>query len=148
MKPNEKMVLFQKINTVRKTKKHPTAASVGYLRLHIVELRGELALVTSSLVGVDDATSSSLVDLLNCELVSSSSLFLVACLNCSIVLLDYSAELGLEDLVLECLGLDNLYALLSRLDIRHFLVLPDDLRQTNKNNLVSSQMLSETQSCR
>jgi len=104
--------------------------------------------VTSSLVYVDGTTHSSLVDLLNCELVCSSSLFLVTGLNSSVELLDNGAELGLEHLVLESLGLDNLYALLSRLDIRHFLVLPDDLRQTNKNNLVNGPAARPQQTVR
>ncbi len=90
-------------------------------KLHIVELESELALVTSSLVGVDNTTSSSLVDLLNSELVSLCCSSLITGLYSSIILLDDGAELRLEHLVLESFCFDNLYALLSRLNIRHFL---------------------------
>ena len=92
--------------------------------LHVVELEGELALLVSSVVLVEGTASSCLVDLLDSSLVSSFSSSLVAGSNSSFKLLNGGTEVVLEHLVLEGLNGNNLYALLSRLNIRHGFFLP------------------------
>ena len=92
--------------------------------LHVVELEGELALLVSSVVLVEDTTSSCLVDLLNCILVCNFCSCLIAGFNSEVELLNDGTEAVLEHLVLEGLNGNNLYALLSRLNIRHGFILP------------------------
>ena len=91
----------------------------GKLLAHCVELLGELALLVSSLVLVNDTVCSSLVDLLDGSSVGCLSSLHVACLQSSIVLLDLGLELGLDHLVLQRLNSGYANALLRRFDIRH-----------------------------
>lgn len=80
--------------------------------LSSVELLSELALLSCSLVLVHKTLSASLVNLLDSELYSLGRLL-------SVSSLDNSLKVGLYHLVLKCLSCDNLYSLLSGLNIRH-----------------------------
>ena len=92
--------------------------------LHVVQLESELALLVSSVVLVEDTTSSCLVDLLNCILVSNFCSCLIAGFNSEVELLNGGTEVVLEHLVLEGLNGNNLYALLRGLNVRHGFFLP------------------------
>jgi len=103
--------------------------------LHVVELEGELALLVSSVVLVEDTTCSCLVDLLYSILVCNFCCCLVTGFNGCVELLDDGAEAVLEHLVLEGLNGNNLYALLSGLNVRHGFFLPFNfLRFDYRNN--------------
>ena len=95
-----------------------------FVLVHGVEQLSELALLVSGCVLVDDVVADSLIHFLNSELVSFQGNCLVACLNGCEELLDCSAELALENLVLKGLGSDYLNALLCTFDIRHNFHLP------------------------
>ena len=66
----------------------------------------------------------SLIDLLDCLLISLSSGGLVVCGKSGGILLHSGTKLGLEYLVLKGLGLDDLNALLCGLDVRQLFHLP------------------------
>ena len=74
----------------------------------------------SRVVLVKDAVSNCLVYLLNSKSVKLGSSGLIACLNCSVELLDNGLELALNHLVLECLSTVYKNTLLSGLNISHF----------------------------
>ena len=84
-----------------------------------VELLGQLALLVSSGILVDDAVADSLVNLLGSEGVSNLSCFLIARSKCCLVLLECGVQLAAEDLVLKGLNLSNSDALLCRFDVCH-----------------------------
>ena len=92
--------------------------------LHVVELEGELALLVSSVVLVEQVLCNSLVEHLNSFGVASGCSSLVAGFNSSEELLDGGLQLALEHLVLQGLGFDYFYALLSGLNVRHWIFLP------------------------
>ena len=89
-----------------------------------VEGECELALLVSSSILVNDATSSSLVNTLYCNLVCLGSSSLITRLNSSIELLDDSLHLGVRNLVLKSLLLDNKNTLLCGLNVCHCIHLP------------------------
>ena len=84
-----------------------------------VESECELALLVSSSILVNDTASSSLVNTLYCNLVCLGSSGLITGLNSSIELLDDSLHLGVRNLVLKSLLLDNKNTLLCGLNVCH-----------------------------
>ena len=73
---------------------------------------GELALLASSRVLVNDVVSNCLIDLFNSRLVCCFCGGFVACSACSLKLFDRGLELRLEHSVAKVLGFRDLYALL------------------------------------
>ncbi len=89
-----------------------------------VEGECKLALLMSCGILMNDTASSSLVNTLNCNLVCLGSSSLITRLNSSIELLDDCLHLGVSDLVLESLLLDNKDTLLCGLNVCQRIHLP------------------------
>ena len=85
-----------------------------------VQLEGQSALLVSSLVLMNQILCSSLVEGLNCGLICRLCNSLILRCNCSVKLLQNSLQLRTSSLIASILYLGNEYALLGRLDIRHW----------------------------
>lgn len=116
--------------------------AVGYSAktLHIVECLGELALLVSCSILVNDALGSCYVDLLNSCLIGSLCQLSVTGCKSSLVLLDIGLECRAERLVLQSLGLDNLYSLLCRLNVRQVRIPPYKFSYVVRQRLVPERV--------
>lgn len=90
-----------------------------YLR-HCVEHRGETALLSCSIIHVNNTLGSGLVALLNDKSVKSGSSFLITACNGGLILLDEGLESGLEHSVSQVLRLRRDNSLLSGIELLLF----------------------------
>ena len=83
-----------------------------------VELQGESALLVSGVILVKNTLRSSLIDSLDCDLVSTLGLGAIAFSGSRLELLERGLQCGLIGLVAGVADLSDLNALLGRLNIR------------------------------
>ena len=91
-----------------------------------VQLQSQSALLVRCIVLVQQTLGSSLVDALHCDLVSALGLGAIAFNGSSLELLDSGLQCGAIGLVTGIASLGHQNTLLSRLDIRQTIHLPDD----------------------
>ena len=84
----------------------------------LVEFQGHSALAMSSRVLVQNALGNSLIDLLDCDLVSAIGLGAIAFCGSRLELLDGGLQFGLRSLVARIANLTDQNTLLGRLNIR------------------------------
>ena len=89
------------------------------LLCHLVKFNGKLALFVRCGIFVNDSAGCSLINLLDCFLISLGCNCFVAALERRVILLDDGMQLRLKNAVLKRFRLDDLHALLCGFDVRH-----------------------------
>lgn len=86
---------------------------------HLVQLDGQLALLSVGGILCDNTLSDSLVNLLDSNLICFGGCSLITGLDGGVKLLDEGLELGLQHFILHGLGFGDQNSLLGRFDIGH-----------------------------